>query len=185
MHLLLRPIRALIATAIVSLSLQQTSVGQQFVTIDATGFQPSLVTTTNGGAVLWFNLDPGSAHTTTSDRPSGNPDYWNASLNSGNFYTRTFPRPGLFTYHDNVTGHTGTVIVADPAGPHLDAPSIVTGQLVFIATGLTAGKTNVLQASTNLTSWISLQTNTTASSYVNFTNPASGTRGFYRLIEWR
>lgn len=155
---------------------------QKVVSIDAAGFQPNSWTIGVGDSILWFNLDPNSAHTTTSDRPVGDPDFWNVSLNYTAFYTRTFPRAGTFTYHDNVSGFIGTIIVYAPA---LSAPRKVNNQFVFEVTGLTVGRTNLLQFSTNLTTWTTFQTNTAAASTATFSNAVSGNRKFYRLVEMR
>jgi plastocyanin len=184
MSLLLRMLRIAILNAVVGLSLPQTSTGQELVTVDASGFQPNQMTIAVGDSVLWFNIDSESTHTTTSDKPAGDPDYWNVSLDYTQFYTRTFVRAGTFGYHDSTTGHTGTIIVTGPTAMQLTDPQILNGQFVFTATGLSVGQTNVLQSSTNLTSWVARQTNVAASSSLNFTNPVSGARNFFRLVEW-
>lgn len=171
---------AVVAILVAGVIFPGTAAAQKVVSIDASGFQPESWTIEAGDSILWFNLDSASVHTTTSDKPIGDPDYWNVSLDYTAFYTRTFPRPGTFTYHDNVSGFTGTIIVAAPA---LSAPRIVNSEFVFDATGLTVGRTNVLQSSTNLTIWTSLQTNTAAASSMTFSNSVSGSRGFYRLVE--
>jgi hypothetical protein len=51
---------------------------------------------------------------------------------------------------------------------------------------LTAGKTNILQSSTNLASsanWMPLETNIAAGSSVSFTNAISGGHHFFRLLQ--
>lgn len=61
-------------------------------------------------------------------------------------------------------------------------------QFQFTLNGLVAGKTNLIQGSTNLGSpvnWVSLKTNVAVSGSTNFidvTAPASGLR-FYRVIQ--
>jgi hypothetical protein len=58
----------------------------------------------------------------------------------------------------------------------------------FNASGLTIGKTNVLQVSTNLASakaWVSLATNVANAATLSFTNPASPSQGFFRLLQFR
>lgn len=150
------------------------------VTIDASGFQPKQVTISVGDSILWWNFDSASTHTTTSDKPVADPDYWNVSLPYFQFYTRTFVRAGTFPYHDNVSGFTGTIIVA---APELSGPRLTNGWFVFEATGLIAGKTNVLQSSTNLTTWTATQTNVAPGSSMTLSNAISNGLKFYRLIE--
>ena len=56
----------------------------------------------------------------------------------------------------------------------------------FSATSLLIGKTNVIQVSTNLTSWTSISTNVAATSSFNFTDPTPMTNSavrFYRVWE--
>jgi hypothetical protein len=151
--------------------------------VDASGFTPNALAIDVGDSVLWVNLDTASPHSTTSDRPAGDLDHWDVTLNHLEIHTHTFVRSGTFTYHDTVGGAMGTIIVNALVVPRLEAPSAANGQFIFEATGLTVGKTNVLQASTNLTSWLPLQTNTAASSSMNFSNAISTGRRFYRLVE--
>jgi hypothetical protein len=52
--------------------------------------------------------------------------------------------------------------------------------------GLTIGKTNLLEATTNListTSWIYLSTNVATAGTMSFTNPAAMRRQFFRLVQ--
>ena len=173
-----------IATVVISANFPSSAHAQQFVSITASGFTPNQLTISIGDSVLWFNYDSNSVHTTTSDKPPGDADYWNRSLNYFEFYTRTFQHAGTFTYHDNVGSFTGTIIVNGPA-PLLEAPRLVNGQFVFNATSLTAGKTNALYSSTNLTQWAAIQTNVAISSSMTFTNAAGAGLTFYRLLEIR
>lgn len=75
-------------------------------------------------------------------------------------------------------------ITVGSAGPvTLAAPRISAGQFLFDVSGLTAGKTNLLQTSANLLSWQSAQTNVAASAAMTVTNaPASGPH-FYRILQ--
>jgi hypothetical protein len=66
---------------------------------------------------------------------------------------------------------------------NLTAPRISTGQFLFNVTGLTAGKTNVLQTSTNLISWKPTQTNIAASSSMTFTNGTASGLHCYRILQ--
>jgi hypothetical protein len=65
----------------------------------------------------------------------------------------------------------------------LAAPRLDGGQFQFGATGLTVGRTNLIQVSTNMISWTPLSTNVAKDFSMTFTN-ASGLRGqFFRLLE--
>jgi len=66
---------------------------------------------------------------------------------------------------------------------NLLAPRITDGRFLFDVTGLTAGKTNVLQTSTNLVSWQSTKTNLAAGPALTVTNPPSSGSHFYRLLQ--
>ena len=154
---------------------------QVAVAIGATGFLPNQVTINVGDSVLWFNSHSNSTHTTTSDKLPGDPDYWNQTLSYLQFYQRTFLHVGTFTYHDNNSSFTGTVIVNAPSNVRLQTPRKVGAQFIFDATGLTAGKTNVLYVSTNLTQWTAIATNTAPGTSMTFTNSANIGRNFYRL----
>lgn len=71
-------------------------------------------------------------------------------------------------------------------GITLTAPTISGGQFQFGATGLTDGKTNILQATTNLvsgTDWVSLSTNVAAGSSASFSSPVIPGRQFFRLLQ--
>jgi hypothetical protein len=79
-----------------------------------------------------------------------------------------------------------SITVQSAAPIRLSAPRIVAGKFQFDATGLTAGKTNVLQSSTNLpfpTNWVPILTNVAAGSSASFTNTVSPGRRFYRLVQ--
>jgi len=65
----------------------------------------------------------------------------------------------------------------------LVGPRMSGGQFLFDASGLTAGRTNVLQTSTDFGSWISIETNVAAGSSATFTNAATAQHRFYRLLE--
>jgi len=62
---------------------------------------------------------------------------------------------------------------------------ISSGQFQFNIAGLVTGKTNYVQASTNLTSWTSLRTNVASASTASFTNtqPATLNAQFYRVTQ--
>ena len=66
---------------------------------------------------------------------------------------------------------------------NLLAPRIAAGSFLFDVTGLTAGKTNVLQTSTNLVSWQPAKTNLAVGPAMTVTNPPSSGAHFYRLLQ--
>ena len=76
-----------------------------------------------------------------------------------------------------------TVTVGGGAAMNLNAPRISGGKFVFDVTGLTSGKTNVLQTSTNLISWQPAKTNIAAGSAMTLTNPPSSGSHYYRLLQ--
>ena len=84
-------------------------------------------------------------------------------------------------------GATATNSISITVVPlRLMTPAVVTNQFRFSATGLTIGKTNVLQFSTNLASsasWTSIATNVAPTNSVAFTNSVGAARGFYRVLQ--
>jgi hypothetical protein len=59
------------------------------------------------------------------------------------------------------------------------------GQFQFTLTGTALGRTNVVRASTNLSSWVLLRTNVATSNVMDFTDPAPGNfmQRFYKVLE--
>ena len=158
----------------------------QFVNITGSSFSPAALTIAVGDTITWENNDPSDfPHTTTSTLPISNPNYWSGTLPGlGDTFSLTFNNVGTFAYRDAVDGFTGTITVAVPAvPPTLANPRRVAGQFVFDVNGLTAGKTNWLQASTNLTSWVAIKTNVAASATMTFTNALTPPRRFFRVAE--
>jgi plastocyanin len=156
------------------------------VTVNEAFFSPSLLTIAAGDTVIWENVDTFFPHTTISDLPSGNANYWTGLMvGEGDTFEHTFNNVGTFTYHDNQGSGQGTITVTAPpaAGIVLAAPRTVGNQFYFDATGLTVGKTNVLQASTNLTSWVAIKTNVANNAAATFTNTMTLPKRFFRLLE--
>ena len=91
--------------------------------------------------------------------------------------------------YDNVgaTATNSITITVQNSGPiTLTALKLAAGRFSFNASGLTAGKTNIVQVSTNLAfsaGWVSIATNVAAGSSASFTNAVSGGRGFFRLLQ--
>jgi hypothetical protein len=91
--------------------------------------------------------------------------------------------------YDNV-GATATnqvtITVGTPVPIQLKSPRIAARTFRFDVTGLTIGKTNIVEATTNLASaasWMFLSTNVASASPMSFTNPAAFSRRNYRLVQ--
>ncbi len=156
------------------------------VTVNGSSFSPAALTIEAGDTVVWENADAFFSHTTTSDLPLFNPNYWHGVLvDQGDTFTLVFNNVGTFSYHDQLDAGTGTITVTLPAPPGivLASPRKEGGQFLFEATGLTVGKTNVLQASTNLTNWVAIKTNVADNASMTFTNATTLPRRFFRLME--
>jgi plastocyanin len=158
-----------------------------YIGVDSGGFFPDFVPIEQGDEVIWYNADDFFSHTSTSDLSPVSPDYWNAILFDFNdTYAKTFNNSGTFTFRDQFDGNSGTIVVAaspEPTGITLGLPRVEAGQFLFDVAGLTSGKSNVLQTSTNLTSWTSVSTNIADSSTMTFTNSATSTARFFRVYE--
>lgn len=84
------------------------------------------------------------------------------------------------------TTNSISITVVDSGGIALAVSTLATGNFEFNATGLTAGKTNVLQTSTNLASplnWVSVSTNVADSSTASFTNAVAAGQHFFRILQ--
>jgi hypothetical protein len=80
---------------------------------------------------------------------------------------------------------TNSIAITVGAGAtvNLSSSRISAGQFLFDVTGLTVGKTNIMQASTNLTSWTPIKTNIADSTSLTVTNAMSLGRRFYRVLQ--
>ncbi|GEM_PF-1497969 len=90
---------------------------------------------------------------------------------------------------DNVgaTATNSIAISVENPPPTLSAAKATAGMFMFNVNGLIAGKTNILQTTTNLSSpasWVSLSTNVAAAPSASFTNSLSPGRGFFRVVQW-
>ena len=157
------------------------------VTVNGSHFSPSTLTIEVGDTVVWEDQDNfGDPHTTTSNLGIFNPNYWRGVLvDPGDTFAHTFSNVGTFNYFDEADTGTGTITVVAPPPPGivLNSPRKEGAQFLFDATGLTVGKTNVLQASTNLISWTAIKTNVAADTAMSFTNAMTLPRRFFRLLE--
>jgi plastocyanin len=157
------------------------------VTVNESTFSPALLTINVGDTVVWENVDEFFFHTTTSDLAASDPNYWaGIMVDQGDTFDHVFGAAGTFTYHDQFGSGHGSIIVQSVAVPPeitLNSARLDGGQFVFDVSGLSVGKTNVLQASTNLASWVPVKTNVAASSSMTLTNAIVLPRRFYRLSE--
>ena len=156
------------------------------VTVNGSSFSPATQTINIGDTVVWQNADDLFPHTTTSDLAFSDPNYWSGLLvEYGDTFSVTFNNEGTFTYHDQADTGTGSITVIQSVLPtiSLAAPRLDGGQFLFDATGLTVGKTNVLLASTNLTSWAAISTNVASATSSTFTNAIAIPRRYFQLVQ--
>ena len=182
----IRLVRFLPVIALVLLLALSAKATTYYVTVNDFGFSPATLTIEVGDTVVWENADDLFSHSTTSTLSFSNPNYWNGLLvNLGDTFGQTFNNVGGFNYFDQLGSGTGTITVILPVPPliSLGAPRQVGSQFLFDASGLTAGKYNVLQASTNLTSWVSIATNVADTTSMTFTNSTALPRRFFRVLE--
>jgi plastocyanin len=150
------------------------------VGVTGASFSPISLSINVGDSVEWENREQGFPHTTTSDLSVSNANYWSGVMGGvSDKFAHTFSSTGTFTYHDERDLGAGVIHVN--AGASLRALRKENGPLLFDATGLTAGTTNVLQGSTNLSGWIGLSTNVATGASMNFTNSAASDSAFFRL----
>jgi hypothetical protein len=77
---------------------------------------------------------------------------------------------------------SGLEILPLPA-PAFASLTINNGALQMTVSNLTTGGTVVLQASTNLQNWVSIQTNAVNSSTLSVTNPINQPAQFFKALE--
>ena len=157
-----------------------------FVDVLNNSFSPLSLQITVGDTVIWTNQDDDDdSHMATSDNGA-----WSGGLMIGfgdqSFYT--FSNVGPFPYHDFFDAFTGTIMVVAnvPNDPiTISSPKRVGNQFQFDISGLVIGRTNIIEASTNLTTWLPLVTNiatSATSSYTNSQVASFGTR-FFRVMQ--
>lgn len=148
------------------------------------GFSPDTVSIHPGDTVAWTDNDPDFPTYVTSDAPFGDPNYFQVPLfNEGDTYGVVFNSTGTFGYHDDYGDNGSVTVTAVAPAINLTSPRLAENQFLFDATGLDAGKTNVLEISTNLTLWTAIQTNVADNSSITFTNTIIAGSHFYRLLE--
>ncbi len=106
-----------------------------------------------------------------------------ANVTNGNyaFTTQATDNRGAITTSPTINAVVTTITLLSATVP-------ASGQFQFTLSGLVVGKTNVIQASTNLgspTNWISLKTNVAVATSTNFLDTAATNLNlrFYRVIE--
>lgn len=77
-----------------------------------------------------------------------------------------------------------TITVGSPTAISLSAPRMSGNQFLFDVAGLTIGKPNVVQTSTNLTAWTPIKTNVAAATSATVTNTPGPGAHFYRVMQW-
>lgn len=157
-----------VAGLIVFLFICSSIAADNYVYIYSDGFDPSSLQIQAGDTVYWLNLDDGITHSVVSDQ-----GYWNSgAIQPYDQYPETFPFTGTFGYHDGYSSSTGmiTVVTAPPPSPTLLKPRSINGVFQLTITNLVVGKTNFIQASSDLINWTNIYTNVaSANSYV-YTN---------------
>jgi plastocyanin len=181
------PCRAHLFVVILLAAALQARAAMHYVVVDDGGFLPATLNIVSGDTVVWINTDEFFSHTTTSDLQFPDPDAWHAILfDYEDTFAKTFNNAGTFTYKDQLDTGTGTIVVTsvnDTPEIALASPRVVDGQFLFEATGLTAGKANVLEFSTNLVLWIAVKTNLANNTSLIFTNQFSPGARFFRIYQ--
>jgi plastocyanin len=162
-----------------------TRAESYYVAVDDRGFLPATLNVNAGDTVVWINTDEFFSHSTTSDLQFPDPDAWHAILiDFEDTFVKTFINAGTFTYKDQLDTGTGTIIVTSVnQAPEitLASPRVMDGQFLFEATGLTVGKANVMEFSTNLVHWTAMRTNLADSLEMTFTNNFNPGARFFRV----
>jgi hypothetical protein len=175
-----RLVAALLASVSLLAKPSQTSADEDVVWTYLEGFDPPVVQIMAYEAVFWTNLDPFTLDTRVTF--DGGFSFLLENLTTQGV---VFEEPGVYEYWDDGAENLGTVIVLEPppTGILLEFPRFEGNQFVFDVSGLSFGKTNVVQVSTNLVAWVSVSTNENLSATMSFTNNATLPVSFYRVIE--
>jgi hypothetical protein len=149
------------------------------------GFSTHGVSINVGEKVTIFNDDPdGSSIVITSNLAETNGDYFNLDLPAGTSNSHTCNTAGTFTFSSEHSEDGLVTVTVGSAGPILlGSPRMAGGQFLFDVTGLTPGRTNLVQTSTNLTDWISLETNIATGTSATSTNSTESRGRTYRLLQ--
>jgi len=107
-------------------------------------------------------------------------------------FTTTITNLAVGTYtlkaiaYDNGGATTTNSITIYVQNLVLIAPRLVAGKFLFDVSGLTIGRTNVLQTSTNLASaanWAAVVTNIATTNAMSITNSVANARAFFRVVQ--
>jgi len=190
MHRPLNPSQTVLVPilALITFLFCQTARSAQFyvfMTGDLT-FDPDPLEIQYGDTVTWQNVDSSDFHDSVSDG-----GYWNSGLlDYGETYSVAFFLTGTFPYRDSFyypAGMTGIIIVTAPPSSQPLLTNLVhlaNGNFQFTVTNLVIGKTNVIQASTNLVNWTNIYTYIAASTGFPYTDTAVSNfkrQRFYRV----
>jgi plastocyanin len=184
-----KPLSALasLMAAILFSAVVQLQALDHLVTVNDFGFTPPELTIDVGDTVIWRNVGVNSSYWIKIDLSVLDPDYVDWLLeNEDDEYAHTFNNEGEFIYYDQFDpGNTVkiTVVASGISIITLESPRIEAGQFLFDVTGLTVGRTNVLQVSTNLTSWTAISTNVATSTSITFTNATVLPNRFFQVFE--
>jgi plastocyanin len=153
-------------------------------------FSPAYLEIQVGDIVTWVNHDwTYYMHDTVC------PGYWNSGLlDVDESAWLMFPFTGTFNYRDStfyLFGMTGTIVV-NPAIQQQPAPATLLDPLVLpdgrfqcTISNLVAGKSYIMEASTNLVNWTGISTNVAASSLESYVDDGAAAfrRRCYRSVQ--
>ncbi len=163
--------------------INRVSAAEHFVTI-GDSFSPSSVTIDLGDTVTWISQDQYFTRTVTSDSGAWVKGYL---YEEDEMFSVLFDfATGFFTYHDDL-GPTGSITVVGLVNDSItiSSPRKIGGQFQFDISGLVIGRTNIIEASTNLTAWVPLLTNVATSATSSYTNSEAASFGtrFFRVMQ--
>lgn len=149
-------------------------------------FAPDYLEIQAGDTVTWYNADDSDTH-----NASGTSGLWTTGeVSFEDSRTLPFNNPGTYPYRDSIyfnAGMTGTIVVkSNPvSGPILlVSPAVLPGgHFRFTITNLVAGKTNIIETSTNLPNWSPILTNVPTTDTLHFTNAAAASQRFFRSYQ--
>jgi plastocyanin len=156
-------------------------------------FNPGYLTIQAGDTVTWVNADYVFYNYHTVYFPASGA--YSGLLDVDESVTAQFTTPGTYSYYDYYIKQSpsyyfsGTVVVTAPP-PQTPPASLMSAMLVpgggfqCTVSNLTAGKTYVIERSTNLVDWSGVYTNTANSGVETYVDGAAmrGGRGFYRAV---
>jgi plastocyanin len=184
---MLNLLSSLVMALAVGLAAQAKAADHIVIMTPQDTFSPATVEIVQGDTVTWRNLDTADTHNATDLNnawSTGDVGYeQNATIH--------FSAPGTYNYEDTayfVLGMKGTVIVDAAAAPPIaltNPRSLANHTFQFTVTNLVVGKTNLIQASTNLMTWTGLLTNMATTTGYQYTDSGavSLTRRYYRVVQ--